>query len=54
VVDDVLLADDRPQPPDERVPRLVRAWRRGRLGPELRMRGHEMISTPRTSMLGTL
>ena len=54
VVDDVLVADDPPQPADEGVPRRRRAGRRGRLRAELRMRGHGLISTPRASMVGTL
>ena len=54
VVDDVLLADDLAQPPDEGVPRGARAGRRGRLRAELRVRGHGVISTPTASMVGTL
>ena len=54
VVDDVRVADDLPQPPDEGVPCGARAGRRGRLGAELRVRGHRLISTPTASMVGTL
>ena len=54
VVDDVRVADDLPQPPDEGMPCGARAGRWGRLRAELRVRGHRLISTPTASMVGTL